>query len=508
MKRAILFASMVLGAFAFVAPAHSQVVASCPQVNSGNEVLVQASDGNCLGPFGQVGGNINGSGGGAPRVLRVFIGGNEIRIDHTNEVTNVTATGFAGTDPGSLNTTGAVNSTVQFDVGGNTYTFQIVKNAGATTIQAFDVSQVVAPAAGGTGDDSKNLGNQQSSLSNLVMNLQANALGDGLFGHLDGVFGGGSNGGPVVTASTFSASTTGVAEWLDENRKRNLETQLADLPSQEGGQAVTVMPVAALMPRTKPKWNAWIKGNYRFYDGDGSSFDGDTIDVLAGIDYRVSDSVVIGLAGGYGVTDFDTLTGGTSGAFEADGYTAGAYMGIRLGDNAQFDTLAAYTYSDYENRVGAVTGEFSAHRVTVGARLKGTFESAGGFFIEPGVRVLYAEERQDAYTDSAGVRQSSLTIRAGRVSAGPKVGYVHRSDEGSTVKTWLAAYGEYDFSNQGNAPTSGLPDFDDIISGRVSVGFSASSASGIGISLEGDVGSLGSGEYISYGGTARIALPL
>lgn len=361
-----------------------------------------------------------------------------------------------------------------------------------------------APAAGAT--SSEVLSALRRRLTALNQQNALNALG-GVFDHLDNIFDDGGN-GPVVTASGFSASTRGTANWLANQHKQKLETELADLPSYEDGTKVSIMPVAALMPQQKPKWNAWIKGNYRFYDGDGSSFDGHTIDVLAGLDYRVADNVVMGLVGGYGVTDFDTLTNGTSGAFEADGYTAGAYAGLKLGENAQLDTLAAYTYSDYENRAGTVSGDFTAHRVTFGARLTGIFESAGGFFFEPGARILYSEEYQESYTDSAGVSQPSLTIKAGRVSVGPKVGYVHRGNEGDTFRTWIATYGEYDFSNQGNTPTSGLPDIDDIISGRVSAGFTAAAANGVGISLEGDIGGIGSGEYMSYGGTARLNLPL
>ena len=260
------------------------------------------------------------------------------------------------------------------------------------------------------------------------------------------------------------------------------------------------------MDRPKPKWNVWIAGKYNFYDGDGSSFDGHVVDVLAGFDYRVAQGVVIGLAGGYGKTDFDTLTGGASGSFRADGYTAGPYMSVKPGGNIRFDALAAYTYSDYGTRYGAVKGSVDAHRVTVGARLKGRW-SYEGYFIEPGIRILYAEEYQDAYTDTAGIRHSSFTVKAGRASAGPRVGYVHKSRDGMSVETWFAASGEYDFSNQGNGPESDLPDLDDLLSARFSAGVDATTADGLNVSLKGDIGGFGSGQYISYGGAARVAMP-
>ncbi len=341
-------------------------------------------------------------------------------------------------------------------------------------------------------------------MSNFVVTSQMRILGDVMDRILSNAFNGDT--GPQISADGFSASTTGVAMWINRKQQQKFEKQLADLPRDENGAQVYVAPVADLFPKQAPKWNAWIKGNWTYYDGDDSSFDGHTIDVLAGFDYKVGDTVVIGLLGGYGNTDFDTVAGGTKGAFEADGYTVGPYIGVKLSDNVQFDALAAYTYSDYDNRVGVTTGDFIAHRVTVGAQLKGHWES-NGFFIEPGVRVLYAEEDQDAYTDSAGVRQSSLTVKAGRISVGPRIGYVHKTPDGNIVKPWVSVRGEYDFSNQGNVPTSGLPDLDDLVSARISAGVDATTRDGVSVSVQGDVSGLGSGEYTAYGGTARIDLP-
>ncbi len=336
-------------------------------------------------------------------------------------------------------------------------------------------------------------------MSTAVVDFEINNLGEAIFENAP-------KAEPTVSVGGFSGSTNSIAKWLHKKQQQKFEKQLADLPRDENGNDIYVAPVAALFPRHRQKWNAWIKGNWNYYDGDGSSFDGHTIDVLAGFDYKVDDKVVIGLLGGYGNTNFDTVNGGTKGAFEADGYTVGPYIGVKLSDNVQFDALAAYTYSDYDNRVGVTTGDFIAHRVTVGAQLKGRWEG-DYFFIEPGVRVLYAEEGQNSYTDSAGVRQSILTIKAGRVSVGPKIGYAHKTESGETIRPWVSVRGEYDFSNQGNVPTSGLPDLDDLLSARVSAGVDATIEDGVYVSMQGDVSGLGSGEYTAYGGTARIDVP-
>lgn len=351
---------------------------------------------------------------------------------------------------------------------------------------------------------SNDLAAQQSSLSNLVVNSQSKNIADAAFDQVGNAFGQGT--GLQITDNGFSASTNGVANWVGDKQRQRLETQLADLPRDADGNEIYVTPVAALFPKPRPKWNAWIKGNWTFYDGDGSSFDGYMFDVLAGFDYRVDNGVVMGLLGGYGNTDFDTEVSGIKGSFKADGYTVGPYVGVKLSENVQFDILAAYTYSDYDNKLGVTKGDFIAHRVTVAAQVKGTWHY-DSYFFEPGVRIVYAEERQDAYTDSADVHHGSLKVRAGRVSIGPKIGYSHTTTDGDTIRPWVAVKGEYDFSNQGNVPTSGLPDLDDVLSARVSLGIDAAMKNGVGLSVQGDVSGLGGGAYTGYGGTARIDVP-
>ncbi len=402
-------------------------------------------------------------------------------------------------------------------LGSGTATFANTKGAEPVSVSVTYIANVggqntitAATATFGTPDagatDSDNLGSQQSSLSSMAVNFQTNNLGDGVFGQLGNAFNGGGA-GPQVTENGFSASTTSVANWVNRGRKQKLERQLASLPRDENGNDVQVAPAAYYMSGNQQRlWNAWIKGSWTYYDSDGSSFDGHTLDVLTGVDYKISPTVVMGLLAGYGSTDFNTVTGGTKGAFEADGYTVGPYGGVKLSEHLQLDGLIAYTYSDYDNRSGATKGDFKAHRVTVGAQLKGHWEQ-DNYFIEPGVRFMYAEEDQDAYTDSAGVRQSSQSIKAGRVSVGPKIGYTHKAENGDVIKPWVSVRGEYDFSNQGNVPSSGLPDLDDVLSARVSVGMDATTAEGLSVTIQGDISGLGGGEYTGYGGTARINVP-
>lgn len=254
-------------------------------------------------------------------------------------------------------------------------------------------------------------------------------------------------------------------------------------------------------------WNFWVNGSWMFYEAhDSSACDGHLIDVVGGVDYRVSDDLIIGVLGGYGVADFDTVTAGVAGSFEAEGLHAGIYMGARLAPNLMLDALVTYTASDYDNRSGATTGSFDAHRVTMAAHLKGNIDW-GAVMVEPTIGLMYASERQDAYTDSAATVHAARTVTAGRLSVGPKFALPQLATDTGTARFWFAAKGEYDFSNQNTSATSGLPDISDIASARVQAGFDATADSGVSFALQGDVSGLGSGEFIGYGVIGELTVP-
>ena len=372
------------------------------------------------------------------------------------------------------------------------WTQDLVGHSGDHIVTAMSVSGGAFGAAPVTGSSaSDKLASQQKALSSLAMSGQMNNLATGVSDHLDGRLD--DVGGDLeVTANGFSASTTGFAAILNGYQSKQ-NNPLAGL----NGDAST-------SGYSTPAWNAWIKGNWNIYDG--TNFDGHTIDVMAGLDYRYSDTTIIGLLGGYGVSDFDVVSSGADGSFKGDSYSFGPYIGMKLSEHIKFKALAAYTFSDYANASGTTNGEFDAHRATIMAELTGTW-NYDAFFVSPGIRFVYAQENQDGYTDSAGTTHSSLVIRAGRISIGPKIGYTHKYQDGGSFRPWLALNGEYDFSNQDIEASAGLPDLSDVLSARFKAGFDATTATGISLSLQGNVSGIGSDQFTGYGGTARLRVP-
>ncbi|MFK7792943.1 MAG: hypothetical protein AB8B88_09770, partial [Devosiaceae bacterium] len=73
--------------------------------------------------------------------------------------------------------------------------------------------------------------------------------------------------------------------------------------------------------------------------------------------------------------------------------------------------------------------------------------------------------------------------------------------------TLASVQGEYDFSSETQTNTT-LPDFDGMVSARFGLGVDGTFSNGWGLSLSGDVGGIGSGDFLSYTGTGRLRIPL
>ncbi|GAB5511828.1 MAG: hypothetical protein Rhims3KO_32290 [Hyphomicrobiales bacterium] len=347
-------------------------------------------------------------------------------------------------------------------------------NAGNWSVRRDTVATLSCQvSSSSSASESDSLDAQQDALSSLLMLHHANTMRMGVEENIDGALSGISQ-VSGITPNGFAFSSRALAMQSGNN--------------------------------DAPLWNAWVRGRLSQYDGNDSSFDGHIGDVFAGVDYRLSEGIVVGAMFGYGQTDFSTLINTATGGFEADSLTVGAYAGIELLQALHLSTSASYTGSDYENRSGVTTGAFSADRVTISANLSGQHVMHNGMILEPSLDFLWASERQDAYTDSAAVTHAANTINAGRVSLGPRLISPDLLHGEGTLRLWSSAMADYDFANQSPVPSSGLPDVSSLASVRLSAGLDSQIGHGQ-LSLRGDVFGLGSGEYTAYGGSLAYQLP-
>ena len=118
-------------------------------------------------------------------------------------------------------------------------------------------------------------------------------------------------------------------------------------------------------------------------------------------------------------------------------------------------------------------------------------------------RWVLAHERQDAYTLSDATAVAANRVDSGRILLGPRLRYAAND----SWSVFVSAHGEYDLSSESQASTT-LPDFDGLVSARLGLGLDGRFANGWLISLAGDVGGIGSGDFTSYTGTGRLRIPL
>ncbi len=186
----------------------------------------------------------------------------------------------------------------------------------------------------------------------------------------------------------------------------------------------------------------WVQGGYTSMDGDdtGGEFDGNVINFLAGVDYKVRPTMVVGVAIGYEDLDIDTSF--NNGTFEGEGYGITPYFGVALNDRWSLQMLAGWTTVEYDttSNFGAITSTFDADRLYGSATVSGSFKVTNNIHIAPKASVLYLTEDQDGFTDSAGNVSAGSTIDLGRLSAGGTISYL-----AGKVTPFVRILGEYDF---------------------------------------------------------------
>ncbi|MEQ8656518.1 MAG: autotransporter outer membrane beta-barrel domain-containing protein [Hyphomicrobiales bacterium] len=403
------------------------------------------------------------------------------------------------------------NGTFIFSYDGQRYQFQIVISG--AELQAFRIELAPDQTA-----------SQQNAGSNILFQQAGNNISTGVGNAIAERFSGGdgTQASFASNGSAFSAyvSLHGIGHAARDRRAARLamyeaddalgaiETAFShsDTAQSETSHALGFKSAAdtasTLVQDDAPRLNIWARGTFTHYDGD--AFSGDTWNGIAGIDYLITENVLIGLLGGYENGDFTFQA--NDGAFDGAGVSVGAYVGIRLAESVVLDGFLTHAWLDYDNRAGTVTGSTDATRIMVSMNLTGHYEVADGFYIEPNARIFYAHEQQAAYTQSNGIVAAANSVDSGRVSIGPRLRYTHHDSASGTWSMHASLHGEYDLSSEVQTDTT-LPDFDGLLSARAALGVSTTLLNGWSISLDGDIGGLGSGAFTSYSGSGKIRIP-
>lgn len=251
------------------------------------------------------------------------------------------------------------------------------------------------------------------------------------------------------------------------------------------------------------KYGLWLQGAYSNIEDStvGAGVDGDAFSGVLGLDYKLNDRMMLGVAFTYENVDLDTSTLAGAGKSESDGFGIAPYIGFSLSPQWSASATAGYSWVDYDtSRNGnTITGSFDAKRWFASGALNGSY-ARGNLRIMPQVGILYLNEDQDAYTESTGAAVGSTEIKLGRLSAGGRLGYVTGS-----VMPYVKLIGEYDFEHpDAVAIGNGTFTSDDDFGGKVGVGMDFFTARSFTGTVETSYDSLGRSELDVWTLMARL----
>lgn len=311
----------------------------------------------------------------------------------------------------------------------------------------------------------------------------------------------------------FAMSLSGLRARGDDDHRFNapananangVPASLAASSEAASGVAVTEAASAAAssMASRSYRFDAWVEGTLARFNGAASS-DGDFAILHAGMDYLVSDDLLLGVAIQADWLDMDTATG----SLKSDGWLAGPYLTARFSENLYLDLRAAWGGASFDvSPFGTYTDTVDSDRSLYTAALIGEFE-AGHLTIRPEARVTWYRETTDPYIDSLSVAIPEVEIKTGEVTFGPTFTWTIQQPGGATLRPSFGFDLVWTFQQDNTATAfTGAPGLDDTgLRARIEGGLDYQSAGGVtaGASLFYD--GIGGGDYDAWGGRAHLS---
>jgi len=415
-------------------------------------------------------------------------------------------------------TTGtAINATIQFDVGGNTFHFIINKALAGYTVDAFTIIAGPDPAA------ANNNGSATRQLISSFMQNRANhilANQPDLISFVDGSNGKTNalpgnlaiNGNENSLEVAFATSHSQIRASLDgTGANQRIEQAFDKTENQHDNQQNNVSSAVSTyqQPSLAGTWDIWTRVN-----GAHSSFNAADSDFWlgsVGVHRFVTDQMLIGVLAQFDWAD--ETNSALNAKVSGNGWMVGPYVAGRLpGHNLYYEARASWGRSSNEiSPVGTYTDNFDTTRRLTSAKISGSF-NYGEVTVRPHLQVSYFEETQQAYTDSLAVAIPRQTITLGELNFGPELTRTIKLASGATLTPKLGIAGIWNFATKnsnGNNPSAQGFDLDNgDIRARVDAGLSTTGANGWILSLLAYYDGIGIEQYEAYGGNVALTIPL
>lgn len=241
----------------------------------------------------------------------------------------------------------------------------------------------------------------------------------------------------TVVANTIETTTRSIVRdqvrttnALLANRLRNITGQIVRSRATQVSQGSTMSQALGMTGLSAgshdARFGAWLDASVTLLDNDNVQVrtDGFSEVALVGLDYRVTNDLIVGLSAGYQGAQLDVKT--IRGRRESDGWVVTPYASWIFAPNLSLDASfgIAGANTDVRNGLSGVTttGSFDSHRYT-GTLNANAYLPAGNWFLSWFAGFSYSYETQDDYTDSAGARIDNDAIRYGVMRVGGEAAY-------------------------------------------------------------------------------------
>jgi outer membrane autotransporter protein len=305
-------------------------------------------------------------------------------------------------------------------------------------------------------------------------------------------------------ARALGSNTIQFSQSLSQLRRQTSQGQMNKDRMALGAGDGGTLPLAF---ETTSPWDIWVEGRYSAFDDDAASLDRDGhVGVLyVGGDYRVSQNVIVGA-----LVQFDwskDASGALASTIDGNGWMIGPYLSTHVHENVFFDLRASWGRSSNDLALATATGSFDTSRWLVKGTLSGNWVY-DAWRITPSAELAYANESQNAFTNSAGTFVPGQDVSLGRLQFGPELGYRFARTADTFIEPFAAIKGVWDFDNPNVAIIDGFTVGPGDFWGRLEGGLNVTTAGGWLVRGLASWDGVGSDDYNGYTLQGIVNVPL
>ncbi len=252
-------------------------------------------------------------------------------------------------------------------------------------------------------------------------------------------------------------------------------------------------------------WNTWIDGTYTHIKDSHpvSGYEGPQNSVIVATDYQLTDRVIAGLLYNYNNSDVRNLF--QPGDSRTKTHGIGPYVGVVLTDNLVFDASVVVNWTDNFGKDATDIARYESDGWIASANLTG-YWYFGNLRFSPGAGISFTGTQDDAYADTSGTAFAALTTRTGTANLAAGFGYTIALDDVRSIEPFVTLEGEWEFDNSTSpsAVTSSAPAVTREWNLRASAGVDVTLRRDMYLTIRGDFGGVGQGQFQTYAVNGQI----